>query len=65
MHKALEFETAGEVPAFNADNDPEEWGVILDTLRKELKAQPGRWSKIAEGHQGRQRRDDDRRASPV
>ena len=33
VHKALEFEKAGTVPAFNADKDPEEWGVILDTLR--------------------------------
>src|ERR1041384_6378261 len=44
VHKALEFEKAGAVPAFNADKDPEEWGVILDTLRKELKARPGVWS---------------------
>src|SRR5262245_13300548 len=33
IHKALEFETAGKVPEFNAATDPEEWGVILDTLR--------------------------------
>ena len=45
--------------------DPEEWGVILDTLRKELKARPGVWSKIAKGDQGRFRRNDDRRASPL
>ena len=31
MHKGAEFEKAGKVPAFNADKDPEEWGVILDT----------------------------------
>src|SRR5512141_986083 len=30
IHKGLEFEKAGEVPAFDAKNDPEEWGVILD-----------------------------------
>ena len=41
VHKALEFEKAGAVPAFNPDKDPEEWGVILDTLRKELKSKPG------------------------
>src|SRR6188508_2456293 len=46
VHKALEFEKAGAVPAFNADKDSEEWGVILDTLRKELKSKPGQWSKI-------------------
>ena len=52
VHKALEFEKAGAVPAFDADKDPEEWGVILDTLRKELKAKPGQWSKIAKGIKG-------------
>src|SRR4030095_15093250 len=36
VHKALEYETAGKVPDFDAKNDPEEWGVVLDTLRKEL-----------------------------
>src|SRR5215813_1311048 len=52
IHKALEFETAGKVPAFNPASDPEEWGVILDTLSKELKARPGVWSKIAKGIKG-------------
>src|SRR5512147_1816889 len=28
VHKGAEFETKGQVPAFDADNDPEEWGVI-------------------------------------
>jgi adenosylhomocysteinase len=52
VHKAYEFEKAGKVPAFNADKEPEEWGVILDTLRKELAARPGTWSKIASGIRG-------------
>src|SRR6187399_1120292 len=52
VHKAREFELAGKVPAFDAANDPEEWGVILDTARAELKANPGRWTKIAEGIKG-------------
>jgi adenosylhomocysteinase len=52
VHKAREFELAGKVPAFDAVNDPEEWGVILDTARTELKANPGRWTKIAEGIKG-------------
>ena len=34
VHKGLEFERAGSVPAFDAANDPEEWGVILDLLRR-------------------------------
>ena len=29
VHKGAEYEKAGKVPAFNADKDPEEWGVIL------------------------------------
>src|SRR5262244_1324430 len=52
IHKALEFETAGKVPQFNAASDPEEWGVILNTLSSELKARPGVWSKIAKGIKG-------------
>ena len=37
LHKGVEFENAGAVPAFDADKDPAEWGVILDLLRKEVK----------------------------
>ena len=33
LHKGVEFEKAGKVPAFNADKDPEEWGVILELIR--------------------------------
>src|SRR5262247_713667 len=49
VHKALEFEKAGKVPAFDAANEPEEWGVILETISKELKERPGVWAKIAKG----------------
>jgi adenosylhomocysteinase len=52
VHKALEFEQAGAVPGFDPEKEPEEWGVILDTLRAELKANPGRWSKVARGIRG-------------
>ncbi len=52
VHKAYEFEQAGKVPTFNADKDPEEWGVILDTIRKELASRPGTWSKVAKGVRG-------------
>jgi adenosylhomocysteinase len=52
VHKAYEFEQAGAVPGFNPDNDPEEWGVILNAIRSELTANPGRWSKIAKGIRG-------------
>jgi adenosylhomocysteinase len=49
VHKGVEFEKAGKVPAFDADREPEEWGVILDLLRKELKDNPGRWTRMAAG----------------
>ena len=48
VHKGVEYEKAGKVPDFDPDKDPEEWGVILDLLRNELKNNPGRWTKIAE-----------------
>ncbi len=52
VHKALEFEQAGTVPAFKPESEPEEWGVILDTLRAEIKARPGVWSALAQGIRG-------------
>ena len=52
VHKAKEYEAAGAVPAFKADSEPEEWGVILDTLRRELTARPGVWTKVADGIKG-------------
>jgi adenosylhomocysteinase len=47
VHKGVEFEKAGKVPAFDPDKDPEEWGVILDLLRQEFTKNPGRWTKVA------------------
>ena len=52
VHKAAEYEKAGKVPAFNPEKDPEEWGVILKALRKELTKNPGRWTAIAKGIRG-------------
>jgi adenosylhomocysteinase len=52
VHKAYEFEKAGNVPAFDEANDPEEWGVILQTIREELKARPGLWTKVAKSIRG-------------
>ena len=52
LHKGVEFEKAGRVPAFNPDKEPEEWGVILDLLRAELKANPSRWTKVAAAMRG-------------
>ena len=52
VHKGLEFEIAGAVPAFDAANDPEEWGVILDLLRRLLVEDPRRWHRTAERLRG-------------
>ncbi len=47
VHKGVEFEKAGKVPAFNADSEPEEWGVILELLRAEQQENSQRWTKVA------------------
>jgi adenosylhomocysteinase len=52
VHKAYEFEKAGTIPAFNPEKDPEEWGVILEAIGRELNANPGRWTTVAKGIRG-------------
>ena len=52
VHKGLEFEKAGKVPDFDADSEPEEWGIILETLRREQKRNPKLWSQVAGGLRG-------------
>ena len=47
VHKGLEFERAGAVPAFDAEKEPEEWGEILAILRRLQQEEPGRWERIA------------------
>src|SRR6201994_1004960 len=47
VHKGAEYEKAGKIPAFDANNDPEEWGVILDLINQEARRNPGRWTKVA------------------
>ena len=47
VHKGVEFEDAGEVPEFDPAGDPEEWGVILDLLRRTLTEDPQRWHRTA------------------
>jgi adenosylhomocysteinase len=47
VHKGTEYERAGRIPAFNAERDPEEWGVILRVLREQQQANPGRWTRVA------------------
>ena len=52
VHKGLEFEKAGKVPAFNADKDPEEWGVILDTINTSIAKDKGRYTRLASSIRG-------------
>jgi adenosylhomocysteinase len=47
VHKGAEFEAAGAVPAFKADSDPEEWGVILDLIRASMAKDRSRWTRLA------------------
>jgi adenosylhomocysteinase len=47
VHKGAEFEKAGKVPDFDPDSDSEEWGVILETLRRDQLRNPRRWTEVA------------------
>jgi adenosylhomocysteinase len=47
IHKGVEYEKSGTIPSFDADNDAEEWGVILDLLRRELAKGDGWFTKTA------------------
>jgi len=46
VHKGVEYEAAGAVPATTED-DNEEYAVILDLLRRTLAADPQRWTRVA------------------
>ncbi|MBV9495477.1 MAG: adenosylhomocysteinase, partial [Acidobacteria bacterium] len=52
VHKGVEFEGKGHVPEFNEADEPEEWGVILDLLRNEIKRDPQRWTRVAKDIKG-------------
>jgi adenosylhomocysteinase len=52
IHRGAEYEKTGEIPGFDPENDPEEWGVILDTLRRTISEDPGRWTRAAESIRG-------------
>lgn len=49
IHKGAEFEMAGKVPAFDSSSEPEEWGIILELLRKEIKRDNQQWRRMAKG----------------
>jgi adenosylhomocysteinase len=52
VHKGVEYERAGAIPDFDAENEPEEWGVILELMRQEFARDPQRWTRVAERIQG-------------
>jgi adenosylhomocysteinase len=51
VHKGVEYEKAGAVPAPSAD-DSEEWRVVLQLLDRVLGEDPGRWTRIGERVRG-------------
>jgi adenosylhomocysteinase len=51
VHKGVEFEAAGAVPATD-EKDSEEYGVILEVLRRSLTENPQRFTKIASDIKG-------------
>ncbi len=52
VHKGVEYEKAGRVPDFDPEKEPEEWGVILDLLRRVQEEDPTRWTRTAEAIEG-------------
>src|SRR5207244_11844290 len=46
-HQGVACEGKGRVPEFKPSDEPEEWGVILNLLRKELTRDPQRWTRVA------------------
>ncbi|MFD4642175.1 adenosylhomocysteinase [Lentzea sp. NPDC058436] len=51
VHKGVQYEAAGVVPAASED-DSEEWTIVLDTLRASLEKDGKKWTNIAEGIRG-------------
>jgi adenosylhomocysteinase len=52
IHKGVEFEKAGKVPAFNAEKEPEEWGVILELLRTQMRKDATLYSRLSPAIRG-------------
>src|SRR3989475_2702339 len=47
LHKGVEFEKAGTVPAFKPESEPEEWGVILELIKTSMAKDKTRWTRLA------------------
>lgn len=52
IHLGTKYEAEGKVPEFNPENDPEEWGVILSTLRNDLAKFPTRYTDMGKAIRG-------------
>ena len=52
VHKGYEFEQAGAIPAFDAETEPEEWGVILGLLREIRARDASQWTRIGPAIRG-------------
>src|SRR5438067_9124944 len=52
VHQGVTCEGKGRVPEFRPADEPEEWGIILDLLREELKRDPKRWTRVAANIKG-------------
>ena len=52
IHKGLEFEKANKIPDYNPETDSEEYGVILELLRKIAKTDNRRWHRTADSCRG-------------
>ncbi|HNE37339.1 MAG TPA: adenosylhomocysteinase, partial [Microthrixaceae bacterium] len=51
VHKGTEYEAAGAVPD-TVEEDSDEWGVVLSTLRRTLAEDSQRWTRIGAGIKG-------------
>src|SRR5437870_65937 len=47
VHKGLEFERARRVPDVDPAKDSEEWGVVLELLRRVQREAPDQWERVS------------------
>jgi len=52
VHRGYEFEKLGEIPRFDSETEPEEWGVILDLLRSIRARDTGYWQRVGPAIRG-------------
>jgi adenosylhomocysteinase len=52
LHRGVQFEDAGAIPDFDPDTEPEEWGVILATMRASMAADAQRYHRLVANMKG-------------